>query len=101
MTDKSLEALLSADHQALAEQLDTTASTDKMVMRMKRRAWRKSLVVALATLAGLTLAVFQLPGLDDATTSRMGGLADQLPAAAAILIGLVLAAAVIGLPDVD
>jgi hypothetical protein len=102
MTDNRLEALLSADHQALAERLDDAAPTERMVARMKRRAWRKSLVIALATLVGLGLAVWQLPALGEVPMAGSGRLAQDLSmAAAAILIGLVLAAAVISLPDVD
>jgi hypothetical protein len=102
MTKEPLEALLSADHEALAERLDATGPTERVVARMKRRAWRKSLVIVLATLVGLGLALAQLPALTEVPMAGMGRLAHQLSlTAAVVLIALVFAAAVISLPDVD
>lgn len=101
MTDKRLEELLRADHRSLADQL-TAAPAEKTVAKMKRRAWRKSLIVAAAIVLGAAVAVAQLPALTQVPTEALGRWAQELSlTAAAVLIGLVLVAAVLSLPDVD
>lgn len=101
MTDRRLEELLSADHRSLAGRLAADPA-EKTVAKMKRRAWRKSLIVAAAIVLGAAVAAAQLPALAHVPIEEAGRWARGLSlTAAAVLIGLVLAAAVLSLPDID
>lgn len=95
MANKPLEELLSSDHDALTRRLDTHAPTDELVRRMKRRAYRKSVVVGGVAVVGFAIACAQLPALDALASDGM------LVVAAAAVTALALGLVAFTLPDLD
>jgi len=99
MSRLRVETLLSADHEGLATEL-TAVRPEKAVKKLKRRAWRKSLAVGAATLLGALIAAAQFPALAQVPPDVLGRwLVEGVSSAALLVVGLVLVAAGLSLPD--